>query len=68
MMWKLIIAYNSHENEIFEHVNWTLLDKIHSMLTDSDLSQNVWSELLKTAIYLKMRISIKYLKDMILFK
>ena len=66
--WELTIAYNSHENDVAECKNWSLLNIIISILADFDLSQNLWSELIDTAAYLKNQSSIKHLKDKISHK
>jgi len=61
--WELIIIYNLHENDVTEYKNQNLLNIIIFILADSDLSQNLWSELINIAAYLKNWSLIKYLKD-----
>ena len=68
MLWELTVGYNSHENGVAERVNQILMNKIRSILADSDLPQILWPELLDTAVYLKLRISTKHLKRIISFK
>jgi hypothetical protein len=40
MLWEPTVGYNPHENGVSERVNQTLLDKILSILADSDLPRN----------------------------
>ena len=68
MLWEPTVAYNPHENGVSERVNRTLLDKIRSILADSDLPRNLWPELLETAAYLKMRTPTRFLKNLTPFE
>ena len=63
MKWKLIIVYNSHENDIAEHINQILVNKIICILTDSNFSQTFWSELIDTTTYLKNQFLTKHFKS-----
>ena len=62
IFWELIIVYNLFENEVSECQNWTLMNYICMIFTDSDLSISLWSELLETAVYLQNQSSTKHLK------
>ena len=62
ILWQPTVAYNPQENGLAECVNRILLKMIRSMLADSDLSVEVWSELLDTAAYLRFRTPNKHLE------
>ena len=62
MKWELTIVYNSHENDVVKCINQILVNKMICILTDSDFSQSLWSELIDTAVYLKNQSSTKHLK------
>ena len=47
------------QNGVAERRNRTLMDMVRSMLTNSNMQMNLWSEALKTAIYLLNRVPSK---------
>ncbi len=63
MLWKSTVTFNSYENDVAERVNQILMKMMWLMLADSDLLLEVWSELLNTAVYLRLWISNKHFKD-----
>ena len=62
IFWKFIIAYNLFKNDVSEHQNQILMNYIHIIFADSDLSINFWSEFLESVTYFQNQISTKHLE------
>uniref|UniRef100_T1JP39 Integrase catalytic domain-containing protein n=1 Tax=Strigamia maritima TaxID=126957 RepID=T1JP39_STRMM len=48
-------AYSPQMNETAEQINRTILDGVRALLADTDLPQELWTELSVTLTYLKNR-------------
>jgi transposase InsO family protein len=45
-------AYTPQQNEVFERMNMTLLERESSMLSNANLQQELWAETISTTCYL----------------
>ena len=50
---------SSNQNDVAKKRNWTLMDMIRSMLSNSKLPRSLWNEALKTVVYILNRVPTK---------
>ncbi len=58
--WKSTMFYSDYspeENDIFKQLNCTIYKLTQAMLKNSNLSFYLWSEVIKTAVYIKNQFS-----------
>ena len=48
-----------NQNGVVERRNWTLLDMVRGMLSNSNLPKSLWAEALKTVVYILNRVPTK---------
>ena len=53
VLWKSSASYAKQQNEVSERENYTVMNAIRVILKNSDLSAFLWSEILKTIVYLR---------------
>ena len=56
---QLTVSYTPQQNGVAERRNRTLMDMVRSMLSNSTLPISLWSEALKTAVYILNRFPSK---------
>lgn len=60
---QLTVPYSPQQNGLAERYNRTIMDKVRSMLQDSDSDPKMWAEAANTAVYLINRSPTKKLSD-----
>lgn len=58
-------AYNAEQNGDIERANRTIIETARAMMRNTALPQTLWGEAVKTAVYLRNRISSKRTNDTI---
>ena len=52
---KLSVADAHQQNSVAERMNRTIMDRVHSMLSESGVSQKLWAEAVHTTVYVRNR-------------
>jgi hypothetical protein len=61
---EMMTAHTPQHNDVAECMNWTLLDKVHSTLTNADLPQSFWFDTLEYAVTIHNATPMHTLNDM----
>jgi hypothetical protein len=61
---EMTTAHTPQHNSVTEHMNWTLLDKVCSMLSDTNLPQSYWFDALKYAVAIHNMTLMRTLDNM----
>ena len=67
IIWEPTTPYSPEENGVSEQLNCTICEPAQAMLKDSGLNSHLWSEAIKTAVYIKNQSSTQVL-DMTLYE